>query len=184
MTGGLEAIISDEEIMRVHGRADFGPTMTPRDVVNEGVRKYAVGYTSGYTQLTILLEHGLITKPRPGRYEASLTKKGKRYARALGMYHDTPAERAEARVREAERKTELYDHIRAVAEANGFKSLTEAIARATAAEARADRLAKALEGAIDDLLTSLRFRGGGWECTEDELVGQYRAALQEAEGKA
>lgn len=103
--GGLEAIISDEEIVRVHGHANFGPTMTPRDVVNEGVRKYAVGYTSGYTQLTILLEHGLITKPRPGRYEASLTKKGKRYARALGMYHAidraTAAEAQLAKAKEA-----------------------------------------------------------------------------------
>lgn len=76
-------VVSDEEIARVHGRANFGPTMTPRDVVNEGVLKYAIGYHSGHTQLCILLEHGLITKPRPGRYDASLTKKGKRYARAL-----------------------------------------------------------------------------------------------------
>lgn len=79
----LAEIISDAEIVRVHGHANFGPTMTPRDVVNEGVLKYAIGYHSGHTQLTILLEHGLITKPRPGSYDASLTKKGKRYARAL-----------------------------------------------------------------------------------------------------
>lgn len=82
-TGKLAEIISDADIVRVHGSANFGPTMTPREVVNDGVRKYAVGYSSGHTQLCILLEHGLITKPRPGRYEASLTKKGKRYARAL-----------------------------------------------------------------------------------------------------
>lgn len=44
-----------------------------------------------------------------------------------------------------ESRAELYDHMKLVAEANGFKSLTEAIARATAAEARADRLATALE---------------------------------------
>lgn len=79
----LAEIISDAEIARVHGHADFGPTMSPRDVVNEGVLKYAIGYHSGHTQLTILLEHGLITKPRPGSYDASLTKKGKKYARAL-----------------------------------------------------------------------------------------------------
>ncbi len=107
-TSGLIAeIISDDEILRVHGHANFGSDMTPRDVVNEGVLKYAFGYCSGHTQLCILMEHGLITKPRPGRYDASLTKKGKRYARALGAYH-----------------------------AND---------RATAAEARANGLAKALE---------------------------------------
>lgn len=44
---------------------------------------------------------------------------------------------------EVARKAELYDHMKAVAEANGFKSLTEAIARATAAEAK---LARAVEG--------------------------------------
>lgn len=75
-------IISDEEIARVHGHANFG-SISPREVVNDGVRKYAVGYHSGHTQLCILMEHGLITKPRPGRYDANLTKKGKKYARVL-----------------------------------------------------------------------------------------------------
>lgn len=84
----LAAIISDEEIARVHGYASFGPSITPREVVNDGVRKYAVGYHSGYTQLTILLEHGLITRPRPGRYDANLTKKGKKYARVLYRRED------------------------------------------------------------------------------------------------
>ena len=78
----LAQIISDAEITRVHGHANFG-AMTPREVVNDGVRKYMVGYQGGQTQLCILLEHGLITKPRPGRYDANLTKKGKAYARAL-----------------------------------------------------------------------------------------------------
>lgn len=82
----LAAIVSDAEIARVHGSANFG-AMTPRDVVNDGVRKYAVGYTGGHTQLCILLEHRLITKPRPGRYDANLTKKGKAYARALIPFH-------------------------------------------------------------------------------------------------
>lgn len=81
--GRLAEIISDDEVIRVHGHANFGPTMTPRAVVNEGVLKYAIGYHSGHTQLSILLEHGLIIKPRPGSYDANLTKKGKKYARAL-----------------------------------------------------------------------------------------------------
>lgn len=91
-------IISDAEIIRVHGHANFGD-ISPREVVNEGVRKYAVGYHSGHTQLCILLEHGLITKPRPGSYDANLTKKGKRYARAMGWPNlSTPAGADKVRV--------------------------------------------------------------------------------------
>lgn len=78
----LREIISDDEIVRVHGNARFG-SLSPRDVVADGVRKYAVGFEGGYTKLCILLEHGLITKPRPGSSKASLTEKGKRYARVL-----------------------------------------------------------------------------------------------------
>ena len=81
-----EQIISDEDIIRVHGYANFGG-MTPREVVNDGVRKYAVGFTGGHTQLCILLEHGLIRRPRPGKYRASLTEKGKRYARSIWKTH-------------------------------------------------------------------------------------------------
>ena len=76
-------IISDEEIAKVHG-GNFG-SMSPREVVNEGVVKYAFGFTSGNTQLCILMEHGLVTKPKPGSYRANLTQKGKRYARSI--YH-------------------------------------------------------------------------------------------------
>lgn len=75
-------IISDEEIFRVHGHANFG-SMTPRQVIDDGVRKVAVGYQCGHTQFTILREHGLITKPRPGSYDCDLTKKGKAYGRVL-----------------------------------------------------------------------------------------------------
>jgi hypothetical protein len=82
MMDRLAEIISDEEIVRVHGHANFG-TMKPRDVVNDGVRKSAVGFHCGHTQFTILREHGLITKPRGMSYDVNLTKKGKRYAQAL-----------------------------------------------------------------------------------------------------
>lgn len=75
-------IISDDEIIRVHGYANFG-SMTPREVVNDGVHKYAVGFTGGSTQVAILREHGLITKPNGAGYRANLTEKGKRYARAI-----------------------------------------------------------------------------------------------------
>lgn len=88
-----QEIISDEEIARVHAHGNFG-AMSPREVVNEGVRKTAAGYHCGSTQLHILLEHGLATKPRPGSSDVSLTKKGKAYARSI--YCDTAPTRAEA----------------------------------------------------------------------------------------
>lgn len=78
----LAEIISDADIRRVHGSANFG-RMPPRDVVNDGIRKSAVGYHCGHTQMMILLDHGLVTKPRSGTSDVNLTKKGKRYARAL-----------------------------------------------------------------------------------------------------
>jgi len=134
-TSGLSEIISDDEILRVHGHANFGSDMTPRDVVNEGVLKYAFGYCSGHTQLCILMKHGLITKPKPGRYDASLTKKGKRYARALGGYQNAvTAASAQAAIDEQEETIESLKRL-----------VDQHYDRATAAEARADRLAKALE---------------------------------------
>ena len=77
-----EQIISDAAINRVHGYANFGE-MSKRDVVTEGVIKYAFGYTSGHTQLMIILEHGLVHKPRPGKYQTTLTEKGRAYLRAV-----------------------------------------------------------------------------------------------------
>lgn len=76
-----EEIISDEQVTRIHGHANFG-SMSPRQVLAEGVWKYSMGYTSGYTQMSILLEHGFIRKPKPGQYRSTLTKKGEAYLRA------------------------------------------------------------------------------------------------------
>lgn len=81
----LAEIVSDDEIVKVHANANFG-SMAPREVVNDGVRKTAVGYHCGHTQFTILREHGLITKPRAMSHDANLTKKGKAYARVLYHY--------------------------------------------------------------------------------------------------
>lgn len=85
-----EEIIGDADVIRVHGRANFG-NMTPRDVVNEGVLKYAYGYSTGFTQLSILLEHRLIYKPRPGKYSSRLTKRGMAYLRAAWPIERTKA---------------------------------------------------------------------------------------------
>lgn len=79
-------IVTDAEVERVHANANFGPCLTKRDVVDEGVLTYAFGFTSGYTQITILREHGLIEKP--DRYNSHLTKKGYRYLHA--MFNNVP----------------------------------------------------------------------------------------------
>jgi hypothetical protein len=77
----VQDIISDEDISKVHANANFG-SMSKRSVVDEGVLKYAFGYEGGHTQLQILLEHGLVKKPKPMSYKTTLTKKGQRYLRA------------------------------------------------------------------------------------------------------
>jgi hypothetical protein len=76
-------IITDDEIIRVHGHANFG-AMSPREVVNDGVRQYAFGFTGGSTQVAILIAHGLITKPKKfGGAHADLTETGKLYGRSI-----------------------------------------------------------------------------------------------------
>ena len=75
-------IISDADVDRIHANANFGD-MPKRQVINEGVFKYAIGSHCGHTQTQILREHGLITQPRGPAENASLTAKGKRYARSV-----------------------------------------------------------------------------------------------------
>lgn len=75
-------IISDAKIERVHANANFG-SLSKRGVVDHGVLTYAFGYASGSTMLAILVEHGLIKKPRIGSYHTTLTRKGFRYLQAL-----------------------------------------------------------------------------------------------------
>lgn len=76
----LADIVSDAEVERVHANANFG-SMSKREVVDEGLLKYAFGYTSGSTQLAILKEHRLLRKG--SGYEAVLSKKGYAYLRAM-----------------------------------------------------------------------------------------------------
>lgn len=109
-------LISDAEITRVHGYANFGD-MTPRDVIRDGVVKYAMGYTGGHTQLSILIEHALIHKPKPGSYQSTLTKKGRAYLRAImPTWGVLTAIRAsitalEAQIAAADRLVDLLDRI-------------------------------------------------------------------------
>ena len=75
---GVDELISDAEIDRVHANANFG-SMPKRDVVNEGVLKAAVGWHSGHTMNCIIVEHGL-AKWRKDRHKPPyLTNKGKNY---------------------------------------------------------------------------------------------------------
>lgn len=46
-----------------------------------------------------------------------------------------------------------------------------------ASQAEVARLREGLRGAVEDLEQTLRWRGEGWECSEAELLGGYRALL-------
>lgn len=72
-----EKIIPDEEIERVHAYANFGSTLTKREVVNLGVLKVACEYHQGHTSQRICTEHGLIDK------DYHLTAKGRAYLWAV-----------------------------------------------------------------------------------------------------
>lgn len=82
----MKDIITDAEIERVHANANFG-SMSKRAVVNDGVLACAFGYSSGSTQLAILLEHKLVRKPAPGSYYTRLTNKGQSYLRAVFAFN-------------------------------------------------------------------------------------------------
>lgn len=79
MTQLCSKIVTDADIERVHGNANFG-TMTKREVVDEGVLTYAFGYSSGHTMMQILQEHGLLSRSRTNR---ALTQHGYHYLRAM-----------------------------------------------------------------------------------------------------
>lgn len=68
-----DEIVTDAELDRVHGNANFG-SLTKRDVLREGLLKRACGYHCGYTMSSILKEHQLVT-PKTER----LTLKGQKY---------------------------------------------------------------------------------------------------------
>ena len=70
-------IISDDDIERVHGHANFGTNITKREVVDYTVLKYACGFQSGHTAWQIIFEHGLLRK------DNQLTVKGKKYLWAV-----------------------------------------------------------------------------------------------------
>lgn len=74
-------IISDEEIAAHHSDT-FGPAMTPRGVVNEGVLKVALRYHQGSTMRAILTAHELV-EPYNHALVTRLSGKGYEYLRAM-----------------------------------------------------------------------------------------------------
>ena len=75
-------IVSDEDVERVHGNANFGQT-SKREVLNEGVMKAAFGFHCGSTMRNIIYEHGLIRTCREPGDRMRLTKKGEKYLRLI-----------------------------------------------------------------------------------------------------
>ena len=67
-----QEILTDEEVEKVHGHANFGDP-DKRNIVRLGVLKCASGYYQGHTSKTICMEHGLIDE----KYK--LTDKGRSY---------------------------------------------------------------------------------------------------------
>ena len=68
----IQEIITDSEIERVHGNANFGE-MSKRAVIALGLLKCVCGFQQGSTSLAIITEHNLIAES----YE--LTPKGRHY---------------------------------------------------------------------------------------------------------
>ena len=72
------------------------------------------------------------------------------------------------------------DEARAYQTAN-YNDATQLGARLEASQAEVARLREGLRGAVEDLEQTLRWRGEGWECSEAELLGGYRALLNTEE---
>ena len=68
----VKDIISDKEVERVHGNADFG-TVSKRDVISHGLLTIASDYYQGSAARRILKTHKLITS------DYKLTEQGKEY---------------------------------------------------------------------------------------------------------
>lgn len=73
-------IVSDAEIERVHGNANFGGG-SKRDVLRQGVWNAARGYSMGSTMRSIIIEHGLAKDQRNRHKPPVLTEKGMNYLR-------------------------------------------------------------------------------------------------------
>lgn len=77
-----EQIIPDSEIDRVHANANFGNSLTKRDIVNRALLKCICGYSNGHTADQIICEHGLTVAPRR-RGHTAVTQRGRKYLYAV-----------------------------------------------------------------------------------------------------
>ncbi len=77
----VEKIVSDELIEEVWGNANFGKSVSKREVIDNALLKAASGYSNGHTAESIIRELGLVDLNRV------LTKTGKMYLYAT--FHRT-----------------------------------------------------------------------------------------------
>lgn len=71
-------LVSDEEIAKVWGNANFGERSNKRDIIAETLLNYAGGFSTGHTAKTICIELGLLAKVKNNN-GVKFTSKGKRY---------------------------------------------------------------------------------------------------------
>lgn len=73
MGNALQEMISDEQIDKVWGSANFGTT-SKREIIRNTLLKCASGYYTGHTAKYIVIELGLVNKVK-----WTLTKLGQQY---------------------------------------------------------------------------------------------------------
>lgn len=78
---GTEELITDNAIDLVWGNANFGEDTPRREIIANGLLKYATGYKTGKTIREILEELGLVRTKWKGVTEVNvyLTQLGKEY---------------------------------------------------------------------------------------------------------
>lgn len=69
----IEELVTDEQLNNALGNANFGSSISKRDIIKYTLLKCASGYRSGNTAKCIVYELGLTTK------SWTLSKKGKEY---------------------------------------------------------------------------------------------------------
>jgi hypothetical protein len=73
----IKELVTDEEINKAWGNADFGIDLSKRDIINNALLKIACEYMIGSTARYILIELGLIRTTPSRKYV--LTDNGRYY---------------------------------------------------------------------------------------------------------
>lgn len=82
MENNSNIILTDEQIDLVWGNANFGETISRREIVNENLLKIEQGYHIGHTASCILQELGLV-QSQGIRKPLKLTQYGNRYLKEV-----------------------------------------------------------------------------------------------------